>query len=544
MRWQQPRTRVGVYNALIFGGSILGAAFPPSEFWFLSLIGFLPLLWAMSAARRWQEVVRWSYIAFFFYHGVANWWIGSWQVEADPFLRLSGIVVWIVHPLFFTLPWLGWWIVRRTFGESIALWSLPWLWVAFEWLHSLGDLAYPWLSIGYMWLPWHTAAQVADVGGVWILSWFLLQLNVLLWLAARQMLQRRWKFAALYTGSAMLLLGFAWLYGHWRLQQLERHKAAKAVTVAIVQPNINPWKKWEQLLPWQNIHLHLQLLQQLDTGLQRVDVAIWSETAIPFWITWDRYRAEFARLRRWIDSTGIAVLSGFPDLVFYDAPPTPSAKPLKNTQQWYQTFNAALLLQPHQEVYQTYHKIHLTPFAEHVPYAEAFSFLQDWIQWGVGISSWGKGERQRVFQLQLRSGEQIRMGPVICIESIFPDFVANLVRRGADAIVIITNDGWFQRTPGPQQHFEIARMRAIETRRTVLRCANTGISGIIAPDGNVLAVMPEATAGVLKRRVALPTVSSFYVRWGDWFPQLSSVVAGGFLLFALLRQRQQLPIRK
>ncbi len=536
-RWRQPQSMVGVYNALILGGSLLGVAFVLPEGWFLSLGALLPVLWALQKARRWQQVFRWSYLAFFFYHGVANWWIGSWQVEADPFLRLSGVLVWLVHPLFFTLPWLGWWMLHRRWGTSLALWSLPLLWIAFEWLHSLGDLGYPWLALGNLWLPWLAGVQMADIGGVWLVSGWIVLLNVLLWKGVSAAIREQWHRSGWFLlgwGVAILLPAS---YGAYRLETFAHH-SGKQLTVAIVQPNINPWRKWETLKPWQNIQRHIQLLDSaLRTSSRQPDLTIWSETAIPFWITWQRYRTEFFRLRRWVDSTGIAVLTGFPDLVFYQAPPTPGARKLQGSNLWYETFNAVLLLQPGAADYQTYHKMRLTPFAEHVPYAEVLFFLQDWIQWGVGISSWAKGRRQNILWLRTRHNDTLRLGAVICIESIFPRFVAGFVRKGAEALVIITNDGWFSGTPGPYQHFEIARMRAIETRRVVLRCANTGISGIIAPSGEVVAQIPDGKQGVLVQSVVLSTGTSLYLRWGDWVAYGSLVIVGGMLIGGFRRRR-------
>lgn len=521
-KWRYPQTAVAEYNAVLLSGILLGVGYTCSSLWFCVFIAFLPLLWSIQNLRSLKQFVWRIFLSFFCYHGIANWWIGSWQPKADPFLILSSLLLWIVHPFFFLLPWLGFWFVWRKRSFETAVASFPFFFTSFEWLHSLGEFGYPWLSIGYSMLPWSTGVQMADLGGVWLLSFWILCINTLIWKACRSLYEQSLRS---FLSMGLLLFAcllFPSLYGSLRLDQLNQRKPSSQLTVAIVQANVDPWKKWEELSPDEQLRLHLQLSDSARTLADTVHLIVWGETAIPFWITWDRYRREYGQLRNWVDTANTAILTGFPDLVFFSQKVDAEVKPFRGDSVFYQTYNAALLLQ-RCDTPQIYHKIRLTPFAERIPYQEYFAFLEKWISWGVGISSWGKGEAVKNFTLC--SPVQVKFGPIICLESIFPAFVRQFALQGAKFITIISNDGWFLHTPGPRQHYAIAQMRAIEIRRPIVRCANTGISGIILPTGKSAIMSKQGAREIVIGTVPLQPHDSVYLRFGDWLPIASTVIA-------------------
>lgn len=113
---------------------------------------------------------------------------------------------------------------------------------------------------------------------------------------------------------------------------------------------------------------------------------------------------------------------------------------------------------------------------------EYFPVAKKWLEWGVGISDWQKGEEQRTLNFTSH-GNAVRLGCIICIESVYPDFVRQYAAQNANVFVVITNNAWYNYTFGPEQHYQIAAMRAIENRRSIIRCGNSGISGFIAPTG-------------------------------------------------------------
>jgi len=181
----------------------------------------------------------------------------------------------------------------------------------------------------------------------------------------------------------------------------------------------------------------------------------------------------------------------------------------------YTTYNSVLLLKPGTREYQQYGKMHLVPMGEHVPFAEQFSFLADEFKWGVGLSGWNVGKDTVVFNVSVEmDGEDkiVKINGQVCYESIFPLFAPNFVQRGAEVIAVVTNDSWYGNSSGPYQHKEFAVLRAVENRRSVVRCANGGISCIINPLGIIEAETEMFTKTVLVGEVSLQNEKTFYTK--------------------------------
>ncbi len=524
-------------------GVLLGLAFPPSALGGLAFGAFVPLLWVLSHPMTLGRLLWVGYVFGFCYHGVANWWVSSWQAEADPYLLLAGLALWVGHPIFFLVPLAATWWVGNRWGLQWGVRSFPVFWVAFEWLHSLGEIGYPWLLVGYTQVGNLFWIQAADIAGIWGASFLVLWANVALYEALQAWRQKSgvpfWQrfvngaflcWAGLHV--AMVLL--PGLYGRARLEQLRAMPQERMLRAVLVQPAFNPWAKWESGSLGKQIGVQQQLS---DSVLEhfRAQVVVWNETAIPVPVTLPEYRWLWEGLQRWVRSRDIALLSGFAEIRPYradSAPPLSRPLPWDSTR-FYEAYNAAFLLTASGDLGGIHRKIRLTPFAERFPYAEFFGAVARLVEWGVGISAWAKGKEQRLVFL-LRGYDSVAFGVAICIESIFPDFVREYARQGGDVLVVISNDAWFDHTPGPAQHFAIARVRAIEVRRPLLRCANSGITAAVLPTGEVLAQLPQYVPGALPVAVPLSrTTPTLYERTGDLLPQ-SLTLLGSLLLGATL----------
>jgi apolipoprotein N-acyltransferase len=167
----------------------------------------------------------------------------------------------------------------------------------------------------------------------------------------------------------------------------------------------------------------------------------------------------------------------------------------------------------------------LTPFGEGVPFSQDIPWLGEILQWGVGISGWKKGVLQKPLLLYRNDSVIASIGTVICIESIYPGFVRSYIEDGASMLAVITNDAWFDNTPGPTQHFAISQMRAIENRRAVARCGNTGISGIIMPDGSVSTIAPAQQRTAISGNVPQLEIKTLYAIVGDILPVISTIIS-------------------
>lgn len=514
-------------SGALAAGAYCHAALPiPAE---VILVAFVPLMWTVFSDTDAKRLLIWPfYSCFFVFHGLCNWWISSWQSQTDPYLMASGIAVWLGHPFFLMLPWLVLAGLRSRLTISSLVVLTPFVTTAFEWLHGQTDLSYPWLSLGYT-LVDLPLAQVADVVGVYGLTFLIMAVNALVFWALYQRSSGRRIAAPLVS---ILLFCACWtVWGFARKSDWALARPLSSLQVTIVQPNINPWDKWSA--PSEQLMIHRQISDSVRASGKRSDLVVWSETAIPYVIRNYRYLGDWLGLRSWIDTSGYSLLTGFADMMVYPNGTAPaSARSLAiDPSVKYDHFNAAMLLNASERNVSVHRKTMLTPFAERLPFADQLSFAMKWVEWGVGISAWGKG-RERTALPVLRRGDTVaHIGSIICIESIYPDVARDMVNNGADVLAIITNDAWYNGTWGPRQHYDIARMRAIEMRRSIIRCANSGVSGVIDASGNSSLELPELRRMAVVGKVSTFQTMTFYARQGDW---LAIICAAITLLAAVL----------
>jgi apolipoprotein N-acyltransferase len=217
-------------------------------------------------------------------------------------------------------------------------------------------------------------------------------------------------------------------------------------------------------------------------------------------------------------------MTGMPDIRFYfnkDEAPE-NSKYAEAADYYYTTFNAILLFSPDESEVQRYGKMHLVPLGEKTPFVDQIPFLGDLLKWGVGISGWNTGQDTTVFTAEINS-KKVKIGGLVCYESIFPVFVTHFVDRDAQFLVVVTNDSWYGNSSGPYQHKEFAALRAVENRRAVVRSANGGISCLIDARGITIGETKMFTRDYLVVDVSLNDEKTFYTKNPFIFPVLSSV---------------------
>lgn len=515
----------------IVSGALLGLAFPQvvgSWAGVLSIVALVPLLHLLAeratSASRWR-IVGWLYVTFFVYHGITNWWVCSWQERTDPYLFASGIALWLGHPFFLMVPYVVLASIRRRLGVTWMLVAAPAAIAGFEWLHGQTDASYPWLTIGYT-LVDTPLAQVADVIGVYGLTFLIAGVNAATTWLYRYRAERSIRRQAAIAISMFVLV---WLFvGIARTYHVQ--PSTGQVQALLIQPNEDPWDKWSD--PELQLQTHLRLTDSARTAIRSQgasntpDVVIWSETAIPFLIRDARNMQQWSALRTWVDTSSVPLLTGLADVHFYPvgtAPPSARQSAVDPSVR-YDAFNAAMMLNPATASVALHYKSMLTPFAERLPFADQLTFAMSWIEWGVGISAWGKGQTRLPLPVLRGSDTIARVGTIICIESIYPEVARDMVNHGADVLCVITNDAWYNGTWGPPQHFDIARMRAIEQRRAVLRCAQSGVTGAILPDGSdAVAPLPVMQRAAMLASVPTQTYRTVYAQIGDPLPILGLV---------------------
>lgn len=521
---------------LVLSGTMLAFSFPPFPTGVLAAFAFVPFFIAFEDVETYGKGFRSSYLMFLILNLFALWWVGGFVHGRDVYLMAAGVALVLGNPLFLSLPVLGFVFVRKHLGFKRAVYAFPFIWTAFEYFHSITQLAFPWLSLGNTQTYDLAAIQFASFTGVYGISFWLLCINVIAYFLYAKLALNEWKPSSWQAIAVVVSIVVVYLapkfYGNNVLENSSGWTDGKKVRVGIVQPNIDPFEKWET-----HRNVQLALLEELTGELvsrNALDLIVWPETAMPFYLlTHENYHI-FERMRAGIDSLGVALLTGIPDVIYYreeeDAPR--SSKVIGATGQRYDTFNSSMLLQPGSDEIQKYAKIILVPFGERVPYAEVIPFAEH-LHWDFGLGGWGVGTDTTVFKLRLQSADEVWFSNLICYESIYPGFVAGFVRKGAQFLTIITNDSWWGNTPGPYQHQQFAILRAIENRRWIVRCANGGISCFIDPFGRILQPTDMFTQTTIAGQIEVLDELTFYSRQGDAFAHAALMGASLFIAAAL-----------
>lgn len=517
----------------ISSGLLLGFAFPPSPLYSFAYLGLVPFLFLLLRLSTIGSVLRYTYLSMGIFHLVTLYWVGGFTHMRDPYLMISGGSLLLVHPMFYWLPILGGFLILRRWGERAFFATFPLLWVGFEFGHSLGEFSFPWLTLGNSQAYDTNRIQIVEYTSVYGLSLLIVLFNVLAFVAIRNLTNRSWRLSSKQSVWVLSVLGFLYLaplvYGIVRKESAGKGSPVK---VGIVQPNIDPFEKWGEGFDskWESYARQLRILYEETRKLSAdsLDVVFWPETAIPFYILLPQNAEFYNQLKHEVDLGGTPVFTGVPDGLYLDsAHATPTAKWVPAAGMFFEGYNAATLFKPYEGSGRVYHKVNLVPFAERVPYAETFTFLIEAVRWSVGLGSWGKGTERILFSIPTRSRDTVRFAGMICYELIFPGYVRQLVGDGAEFLVVLSNDSWWGNTSGARQLAATTILRAVETRRWVVRAANGGISGIIDPWGRMVLQTEMFEPATVSGFVHAEREETFYVRHGDIIGWGS--LAGGFL---------------
>jgi len=507
---------------------MIGFAFPPFPFPYLILVGLVPYLYVIQQREGLAEINRFTYFTVFIFNIITLYWVGGWQPNSDPFLMIAGTTLFFFNPIVFLIPSTLYYFAKKIFNKNIALFLLPFFWVSFEFAYSLTDFRFPWLTFGNSLAYFTSYIQLAEIIGVYGLSLLIIYTNVFVYKSIHTFLNER-RVNYIFISGVIILIIVPIIYGAYRINNYKISE--NRVKVGLIQPNFDPNEKWDAGNLNELIDTYFKLSEKaLGEG---AEIIIWPETALPVYLLAGGYANEVKKIREFVDSNNIFLLTGMPDATFYYNPEEApkDAKPIRDGKILYTSFNSILLFSNRTEKIQKYEKIKLVPFGEKVPLVESFPFLGDWIKWNVGISGWNTGRDTTVFKVKTKAeAKVVKIGGVVCIESIYPDFCAAFVQKGAEIIAVVTNDSWYGDSSGPYQHKEISVLRAVENRRSVVRAANGGISCLIDPLGRTVAETKMYTRDYLVVDVPIETEKTFYTN----HPLLVPLIASAFSLAVII----------
>ncbi len=518
------RRRRKLYVLLcLVSGVLLGLAFPPLPLYSLAYVGLVPFLFLFDRLDKIGGLLRYSYLMLFVFHLLTVYWVGGFTHLRDQYLVMSGVGLLAVHPMFYWLPLLGTYLVKRRFGGTAWLFAFPLFWVGFEYFHSMGEFSFPWLTLGNSQAYDVHRIQIAEVVSVYGLSLIVVTFNVISYAFIRNVALQEWRFTearSLTLLSALVLLYIIpFVIGASLLRKYDSPPEGKSVRVGVVQPNIDPFEKWGQGSEsrWESFtrQLKIYFTEMRKLSADSLDLIVLPETAIPFHILLSQNTGYYNLFKHEVDFANTPVFTGLAD-GFYTDSAHASVTAMKTGDAYFESFNSATLFLPYTGNGPVYHKVVLVPYAERVPYAETFRFLIEPLKWGVGISSWGKGTEQYLYGLKLRNGDSTSFSGMICYELIYPEYVREFVRKGAKFLVVISNDSWWGNTSGAYQLAAYTAIRAVETRRWIVRCANGGISGVLDPAGRLIAGTPMYEAMTFSESIKAMETETFFVRYGDF----------------------------
>lgn len=527
---EEKKQRKKDWLLLILSGIILGISFPPFPFPFTLLIfvGLIPYFIVISKRTTLASINKATFIFSLIFSLVTIYWVGSWSSKADPYLMLAGVALMFAYPSVMLIPSTLYYLAKKVFPKFDAFWLLPIFWVTFEYLLTLTDLRFPWVLLGHGLAKFNLFIQGADIIGTNGLSLAVAYINVLLF---KSFLEKRVeeKFRLEFALIAVTIFLCLIVYGVYKLSSFKI--SDKIIKVGIVQPNINPWDKWSTGNLGELTNQYLNLSKEcVDDGAELI---LWPETALSVYAFGGAYNIVENSIFNFLDSYKVSLLTGMPDIIYYfDKNKIPEdAKYSKQGDYYYRTYNAVIGLNSGSREIQRYGKMKLVPLGEKVPFSDQFAFLGDIFKWGVGITGWNIGKDTTVFNIYYDNLDTIKVGGLVCYESVDPVFVTAFVQKGAEMITVVTNDSWYGKSSGPYQHKDFAMLRAVENRRSVVRCANGGISCIINAKGELLSETELYTKTILVGDVPLQNEKTFFSENPLIIPVLSSVFS--FWIFGM-----------
>jgi len=496
----------------VLSGLLLGFSFPKFGLGVLAWVALAPLLIALGRSGGGWAAVRLGYLMGGVAAMVIVYWTALVVIQYGGLPLPVGIAAMTLLCLALAVfPSLFAWMVgtwTRAFGPRAVL-AAPLAWVAVELMRTRTALHFPWCLLGYSQVDDLPIIQVARFTAVYGVSALVCAVSAAFAYAVLEPDARRRRAAGWATAAVVLL---AWGYGMWRLRQPD--PVTGSLRVGLVQASVLQGDKWDPDKAFENVDLHVQLTRR--AAAEGAQLVVWPESAVPFYF--DYAPPVAAELRDLARTLNVALLFGNDDRE-YGAPER-------------RVWVGAKMLDPAGRLVYRYHKVRLVPFGEYVPLQPVLTLGGRYAAKLVKqVADFTPGDGFPVGEL---NGH--RLGAFICYEAIFPETVREFAKGGAELLVNVTNDGWYGRTSAPYQHLDMARFRAVENGKYLVRAANTGITAVVDTHGRLLARTRLFERTTLVREVPLVGGTTFYARHGDVFAW-ACVAATVALLVLSLRRR-------
>jgi apolipoprotein N-acyltransferase len=510
---------------VLLSGAAMALAFPKFDVSLLAWVALIPLLYAVDGLAPGRVLLYAWLQGWVCFIGVLYWAViplhsfagTSLLVAVGPMLLLAA-----VEAIYGAIAVAASAYVKQRLNLPWLL-ILPLAWTGMEWVRGVFPVGFPWGFVGYTAYRNLSLIQFAEFTGVYGISALIIFFNAVVYtVLCEPPAAHRLKVRGLSVLTALMVA--ALVFGTLRIRQLAHTPAKGTLKVAMVQGDIPQSIKWDPNFLPSSFSVYVK--QSEAAAKDHPDVIIWPEAAAAFYFEPDdmyprglvrdaRYRQLLLQLAQQVDEP---LLFGAPAFAIRDRE--------------IDSYNRAYLVSGNGRIVAHYDKIKLAPFAEYVPGRAVLGYFVNKIV--VGMGEFVPGERQTLFEVA-----GTRLGILICYEGIFPDLARRAVKEGADILVNITNDAWYGDSSAPFQLLAMSALRSVETHTPMVRVANTGISAVILPDGQITARTALFARGTEIESVAWRPVRTVYTIVGDVFAQSCLGLSIVALLLALFFRRRQ-----
>ena len=519
---------------------LLSISWPTYGIPFFIFFAFVPLLLMEQEISKFSKINKkgWvvfglTYLAFFIWNVVTTGWLYHAKNPDGNNSLLAVAIPVIVNSLLMSLVFQLYYWYKKVRGTYFGLVLFVAIWLSFERFHLNWEFTWPWLNLGNAFSEYPQLIQWYDTIGATGGSFWILLINVFafytlrIWQAGRIRKDLVKNISILTAIIVLPLLISIYKYNSYQ------EKPVGEVTTLLLQPKLDPYTEKYSKDSLQILGELLNLAEE--NSKTKVDFFIAPETAFPG--NGSLSENGFNK------STSIAIAKEFlgkhPQSIFltgasthkflFDEAETQDYSTEIQEGVWVNSYNSALQIIPNQEV-EVYHKAKLVPGVEIFPYIRYLKpILGDaMLDFGGANSSLGIDKERKVFSNRFNKA---KMAPIICYESIYGEYVTDYVKNGANLLAIMTNDSWWDNTEGHKQLLSYARLRAIETRREIVRAANSGISAHINARGDILqdTFYDDRTALLVKAN--LLEEKSIYTKIGDLISRIAIFVLGFLIIY-------------
>ncbi len=513
---KKPQYKNYVLTAL--SAVLLILSFPDFNLEFLAWFAFVPLFFAIENKKPVEALISGYIFGIIFFLGTIYWLIH---------VTLPGMIIVVLYlALYFGV--FGFICSYYLKGKwYLALISLPSLWAALEWVRAHFITGFGWNLLGYSQSFTLPVIQIADITGVYGVSFLIVMVNCAIFLTMKDLRNNEYYLKSLL---AVLLIVFISLY--YGMVRVKNIFTGEAITVSVTQGNIPQAKKWDSSFREDILDRYEKLTKQ--AAAKRPELIIWPETSVPGFMESEPYL--FDRVSGLAREVKVPLLVGSP------------REDDGNKDAYY---NSAIFINSEGKVVGRYDKMHLVPFGEYVPLRQVLSFVENFAPSPIGDFS--EGKKYTVFDFVVsrtvkgkdsswRMVKKIKFSTLICFEDIFPDIARKFVAEGAYVLINMTNDAWFGKTCAAYQHVQNSIFRAVENRVNVIRAANTGVSCFINQKGEIINRVKSGNdsifvEGYATQDIIVARTRTIYTIYGDIFAYLC-IITAAVCLFIRMRWKK------